>query len=127
MKSSNKVTMMEIAFLTDADYRQTVLETLTENRIVVHSAAKELLEIPNAPAPQEVALSHLTKKISGVMKDSGKPINLFSSEGQTALEIMAILTELAENFETRIVGYIPVRYLPPRIADWAELIFSIPE
>ena len=75
----------------------------------MHSAAKELLEIPNAPAPQEVLLSHLTEKISGVMKDSGKPINLFSSEGQTALEIIAILTELAENFETRVVGYIPVR------------------
>ena len=127
MKSSSKVKMMDKAFLADGDYRQSVLETLTEKRIVVHSAAKELLEIPNAPAPQEVLLSHLTEKISGVMKDSGKPINLFSSEGQTEPEIMAILTELAENFETRIVGYIPVGYLPPRIADWAEIIFSITE
>ena len=127
MKSSSKVKMMDKAFLTDGDYRQGVLETLTEKRIVVHYLDQYLLKMPEIREPKQITFQNLAKGLAEHTKPSSRIVNVFSSEGQTATSVMAILTEVDSKCDMHIVCYVPVAYLPPLIADWADTIFQVKE
>ena len=127
MKSSSKVKMMDKAFLTDGDYRDSVLETLTENRIVVHYKDKYMLKMPEIREPKQITFQNLAKGLAEHTKPSSRIVNVFSSEGQTAASVMAILTEVDSKCDMHIVCYVPVAYLPPLIADWADTIFQVKE
>ena len=127
MKSSSKVKMMDKAFLTDGDYRQGVLETLTEKRIVVHYLDQYLLKMPEIREPKQITFQNLAKGLAEHTKPSSRIVNVFSSEGQTAASVMAILTEVDSKCDMHIVCYVPVAYLPPLIADWADTIFQVKE
>ena len=127
MKSSSKVKIMDKAFLTDGDYRDSVLETLTENRIVVHYKDKYMLKMPEIREPKQITFQNLAKGLAEHTKPSSRIVNVFSSEGQTAASVMAILTEVDSKCDMHIVCYVPVAYLPPLIADWADTIIMFTE
>jgi hypothetical protein len=127
MTSSGKVKRLDKAFLTDADYRQSVLETLAEKRIVVHYKDKYMLKMPEIREPKQITFQDLAKGLAEHTKPSSRIVNVFSSDDQTATSVMAILTEVDLKSDMRIVCYVPVSYLPPLIADWADTIFEVTE
>jgi hypothetical protein len=122
MTNSEKGKMVDSAFLTNCDYRQTVLNGIGEKHIVVPYTDKDNLKIPKIRERKEVSFENLAQSLDERIKKSSKSISYFPSDDQTAINVLTVLMEAGSTRDQQIVCYIPVTYLPPMIADWADVI-----
>ena len=119
--------MIDIAFLTDCDYRKAVLKGIGEKHIVVPYTDKDNLKVPKIREQKEVSLKNLAQSLDERSKKSSKTISYFPSDDQTAINVLAVLTEAGSKGDQQIVCYVPVTFLPPMIADWADAILMLAE